>query len=101
MAPTWNAAGGFFVDGQRGRTQDGWTAGARSRGMCGGAPAGRIPLQVSPEKTDKITWVAQDSKSELEEDLTVLASSGPLTREEHERLAEHGRRVRRHAGNFP
>ena len=32
--------------------------------------------------------------------LTVLDAGGPLPPEEYERMAEHGRRVRRHAGGF-
>jgi aryl-alcohol dehydrogenase-like predicted oxidoreductase len=39
-------------------------------------------------------------RAELDEDLRVL-DGGPLSNEEFERLALHGRRVRRHAGGFP
>jgi hypothetical protein len=45
--------------------------------------------------------MAPDNRTELEEDLTVLQAPGPLTEEEVERLAAHGRRVRRHSGSFP
>jgi aryl-alcohol dehydrogenase-like predicted oxidoreductase len=48
-----------------------------------------------------VTLAAPHDRRELEEDLTVLDATGPLAEEEYERLAEHGRRVRRHAGNFP
>ncbi len=48
-----------------------------------------------------VALMAPDNRAELEESLRVLESPGPLTAEEHERLAEHGRRVRRHAGGFP
>jgi predicted aldo/keto reductase-like oxidoreductase len=58
----------------------------------------RFALQA-PSVT--VALMAPESRTKLEEDLTVLAASGPLTCKEHERLAEHGRRVRRHAGNFP
>jgi predicted aldo/keto reductase-like oxidoreductase len=47
-----------------------------------------------------VALAAPHDRRELEEDLTVLDASGPLTPEEYERLAEHGRRVRRHAGQF-
>ena len=40
-------------------------------------------------------------RAELEEDLTVLEASGPLTAAVYEALAAHGRRVRQHAGRFP
>jgi predicted aldo/keto reductase-like oxidoreductase len=48
-----------------------------------------------------IALMAPDNRNELEEDLTVLQAPGPLTEEEFERLAAHGRRVRRHSGTFP
>ena len=48
-----------------------------------------------------VALAAPHDRRELDEDLTVLDATAPLTPEEHERLAEHGRRVRRHAGNFP
>ncbi len=48
-----------------------------------------------------VALMAPHDRAELEEDLAVLASDGPLSDEEYERLAEHGRRVRRHAGGFP
>jgi predicted aldo/keto reductase-like oxidoreductase len=41
------------------------------------------------------------TRAELVEDLTVLDAAAPLDTAEYERLAEHGLRVRRHAGNFP
>ena len=45
--------------------------------------------------------MAPNDRAELEEDLTVLDATEPLPTAEYERLAEHGRRVRRHAGGFP
>jgi hypothetical protein len=45
--------------------------------------------------------MAPDDRAELEEDLSVLESGGPLPPEEYRRLAEHGLRVRGHAGGFP
>ena len=48
-----------------------------------------------------VALAAPHDRSELEEDLTVLDAAGPLTPDEYERLAEHGRRVRRHGGGFP
>jgi predicted aldo/keto reductase-like oxidoreductase len=41
------------------------------------------------------------NRAELEEDLEVLRATGPLPSEQYESLAEHGRRVRCHAGTFP
>ncbi len=48
-----------------------------------------------------VTLAAPHDRRELDEDLTVLDATAPLTSQEYERLAEHGRRVRRHAGQFP
>jgi hypothetical protein len=45
--------------------------------------------------------MAPDNRAELEADLTVLDHAMPLAQEEYESLAEHGLRVRRHAGSFP
>jgi predicted aldo/keto reductase-like oxidoreductase len=58
----------------------------------------RFALQ-SPSVT--VALMSPESREELEEDLTVLEAPGPLTAEEYELLAEHGRRVRRHGGSFP
>ena len=58
----------------------------------------RFSLQ-SPSVT--VALAAPESREELEEDLTVLEAKGPLSAEEYERLAEHGRRVRKHGGAFP
>ncbi len=43
---------------------------------------------------------APQTRAELDENLRVLDASGPLTSEEYALLAEHGERVRRHAGRF-
>lgn len=48
-----------------------------------------------------VALMAPDDRAQLEEDLTVLEAPGPLTPVEYEQLAAHGRRVRRHAGQFP
>jgi predicted aldo/keto reductase-like oxidoreductase len=48
-----------------------------------------------------VVLTAPHDRAELDEDLTVLDAPGPLAPAEYERLAEHGRRVRRHAGGFP
>jgi predicted aldo/keto reductase-like oxidoreductase len=48
-----------------------------------------------------VALMAPDNRAELEEDLTVLDAPGPLSADEYERLAEHGRRVHRRAGGFP
>jgi predicted aldo/keto reductase-like oxidoreductase len=48
-----------------------------------------------------VALMAPANRTELEEDLTVLDVGGPLHAAEYERLAQHGRRVRRHAGSFP
>jgi predicted aldo/keto reductase-like oxidoreductase len=48
-----------------------------------------------------VALMAPHDRAELEEDLTVLDADGPLADDEYERLGEHGRRVRRHAGGFP
>jgi predicted aldo/keto reductase-like oxidoreductase len=48
-----------------------------------------------------VVLMAPDSRAELEEDLSVLERPEPLPPEEYERLAEHGRRVRKYGGAFP
>jgi predicted aldo/keto reductase-like oxidoreductase len=48
-----------------------------------------------------VALMSPANRAELEEDLTVLEAPGPLTMEAYERLAAHGVRVRRHAGQFP
>ncbi len=48
-----------------------------------------------------VTLAAPRDRAELEQDLEVLKGTGPLDAEEYARLAEHGGRVRRHAGTFP
>jgi predicted aldo/keto reductase-like oxidoreductase len=48
-----------------------------------------------------VALMAPDNRAELEEDLTVLEATGPLSAEEFARLAEHGLRVRKHADGFP
>ena len=63
------------------------------------APAWYRFVLQSPAVT--VALMAPDDRAELDEDLTVLGAGGPLPADEYERLAEHGRRVRRHAGGFP
>ena len=48
-----------------------------------------------------VALMAPESRAELDEDLSVLAATGPLPEEEYERLAAHGRRVRQYGGSFP
>jgi predicted aldo/keto reductase-like oxidoreductase len=48
-----------------------------------------------------VALMAPDNRAELDEDLTVLNLPDPLPPHEYERLAQHGQRVRRHAGRFP
>jgi predicted aldo/keto reductase-like oxidoreductase len=48
-----------------------------------------------------VALMAPQNRVELEEDLTTLDEDKPLSAEEFERLAEHGRRVRKYAGSFP
>jgi predicted aldo/keto reductase-like oxidoreductase len=48
-----------------------------------------------------VALAAPDGPAELEEDLSILDQPTPLSAEEYGLLAEHGRRVRRHAGQFP
>jgi aryl-alcohol dehydrogenase-like predicted oxidoreductase len=43
---------------------------------------------------------APQTRAELEENLRVLKAEGPLPNETYSALAEHGERVRRHAGRF-
>ena len=56
---------------------------------------------VLQNPTVTVALAAPHDRRELEEDLTVLDATHPLTPDEYERLAEHGRRVRRHGGGFP
>ncbi|HEV3142520.1 MAG TPA: aldo/keto reductase [Gemmataceae bacterium] len=58
----------------------------------------RFALQ-SPAVT--VALSAPSNRRELEEDLTVLEAGKPLSAAEYEQLADHGWRVRRHAGGFP
>jgi predicted aldo/keto reductase-like oxidoreductase len=48
-----------------------------------------------------VALAAPDDRAELDEDLAVLRTPAPLSPEEYEALAAHGRRVRAHAGSFP
>jgi aryl-alcohol dehydrogenase-like predicted oxidoreductase len=57
----------------------------------------RFVLQVPAVN---VTLSAPQTRAELEEDLRVLEADGPLTEEAYSALAEHGERVRRHAGCF-
>jgi aryl-alcohol dehydrogenase-like predicted oxidoreductase len=47
-----------------------------------------------------VTLAAPQTRAELEENLQVLEATGLLRDEEYTALAEHGERVRRHAGSF-
>ncbi len=48
-----------------------------------------------------VALAAPSTRAELDEDLEVLQSSGPIPIEDYARLTAHGDRVRRHAGRFP
>jgi predicted aldo/keto reductase-like oxidoreductase len=48
-----------------------------------------------------VALMAPANRQELDEDLTVLESPGPLAPTEYQRLVEHGQRVRRLGGRFP
>ena len=67
-------------------------------GMPGAPTWYRFALQ-SPSVT--VAVMAPDNRRELDEDLSVLDSGGPLTSEQYARLLEQGQRVRKHAGRFP
>jgi aryl-alcohol dehydrogenase-like predicted oxidoreductase len=58
----------------------------------------RFVLQ-SPSVT--VALMAPSERVELDEDLKVLEAGVPLSASEYDRLAAHGRRVRRHGGAFP
>jgi predicted aldo/keto reductase-like oxidoreductase len=48
-----------------------------------------------------VALLAPANRAELDEDLSVLDAPGSLSEADYQRLAEHGQRVRRHAGHFP
>ena len=48
-----------------------------------------------------VALMAPHDRAELEEDLSALEPGVPLSGDEYERLAAHGRRVRRYGGEFP
>ena len=48
-----------------------------------------------------VVLAAPANRVEVNEDLGVLDTAGPLSPSEYAPLAEHGERVRRHAGRFP
>jgi aryl-alcohol dehydrogenase-like predicted oxidoreductase len=58
----------------------------------------RFVLQ-SPSVT--VALMAPSDRAELDEDLSVLEPGVPLSATDYGRLADHGRRVRRHGGAFP
>jgi aryl-alcohol dehydrogenase-like predicted oxidoreductase len=47
-----------------------------------------------------VTLAAPQTRAELDENLQGLEATGPLGNEQYTSLAEHGERVRRHAGSF-
>ncbi len=47
-----------------------------------------------------VVLTAPQTRSELDENLRILEARGPLASEDYMLLAEHGERVRRHAGSF-
>ena len=48
-----------------------------------------------------VALMAPQTRAELDEDLSVVETWQPLSDEEYRRLADHGQRVRKHAGQFP
>jgi aryl-alcohol dehydrogenase-like predicted oxidoreductase len=48
-----------------------------------------------------VALMAPHDRAELDEDLSVLETGVPLSAAAYDRLAAHGRRVRRHGGAFP
>jgi predicted aldo/keto reductase-like oxidoreductase len=71
-------------------------------------PPGFVPLRppawyrfALQHPAVSVALMSPSTREELDEDLQVLAAAGPLPPDEYERLAEHGRRVRRHGGSFP
>jgi predicted aldo/keto reductase-like oxidoreductase len=48
-----------------------------------------------------VALMAPQTRAELDEDLTVLEAQWPMSDDEYRILADHGQRVRRHAGQFP
>jgi predicted aldo/keto reductase-like oxidoreductase len=48
-----------------------------------------------------VALMSPENRQELDEDLQVLSTSAPLSAQEYQALADHGQRVRRHAGRFP
>jgi predicted aldo/keto reductase-like oxidoreductase len=48
-----------------------------------------------------VALMAPDNRIELAEDLAVLDAPAPLSEADFSILADHGRRVRKHAGSFP
>jgi predicted aldo/keto reductase-like oxidoreductase len=56
---------------------------------------------VLQSRSVAVALVAPNDRAELEQDLTVLSATAPLSLEEYARLADHGERVRRHAPRFP
>ncbi|MGD9644935.1 MAG: aldo/keto reductase [Pirellulales bacterium] len=58
----------------------------------------RFALQAA---SVSVVLAAPASRHELDEDLRVLDVAGPMDDERYRALAEHGQRVRRHAGRFP
>ena len=64
-----------------------------------GAPAWYRFVLQSPAVS--VVLSAPYTRAELEENLGVLAATGPMPAEGYEALAAHGERVRAHAGHFP
>jgi predicted aldo/keto reductase-like oxidoreductase len=56
---------------------------------------------VLQSRSVTVTLAAPHTRSELDQDLEVLRTTGPLSRTEYDRLAGHGARVRRHSRDFP
>ncbi len=63
------------------------------------APAWYRFVLQSPSVT--VALMAPNDRAELDEGLSVLEPGAPLSDDEYEQLAAHGRRVRQHGGAFP
>src|SRR5262249_3389089 len=81
--------------------------GALLRPTPGDPPGFRVPPApdwyrfVLQSPSIAVVLAAPHDRAELDEDLSVLRTAGPLGPEAYALLAEHGERVRRYAGRFP
>lgn len=64
-------------------------------------PAASWYRYVLQREAVAVVLAAPHDRAELLETLDVMQAAGPLDADEYERLADHGARVRSHAGTFP